>query len=99
MSKVIAYTNDAMGVSIITPILDSGLTLEQIAQKDVPLLITYQQGEYDENDKGEYDENDKAEILRIESPRPYLILDASELPERADRDRWVIEGNSVISDR
>lgn len=91
MTKVIAYTNDAMGVSIITPIFDSGLTLEEIAQKDVPLLITYQQGEYDENDE--------AEILRIESPRPYLILDESELPDRADRDRWVIEGNSVISDR
>lgn len=78
--KIIVFTNDANKVSILSPSLNSGLTLEQIATKDIPPLITYQEGEY------------------IESPRPYLILDDSELPDRADRDRWVIEGSSVIID-
>ena len=69
--QVIAFENND-GVSILTPILDSGLTIEQIAEKDIPLL------------NGE--------------PRPYLILDDSELPDRIDRDRWKIQGNSVIID-
>ncbi len=70
--QVIAFTNDEGGVSILTPILDSGLTIEQITEKDIPLL------------NGE--------------PIPYLILDDSELPDRIDRDRWTIQGNSVIID-
>ena len=69
--QVIAFENND-GVSILTPILDSGLTIEEIAEKDIPLL------------NGE--------------PRPYLILDDSELPDRIDRDRWKIQGNSVIID-
>jgi hypothetical protein len=36
--KIIAFTNDEGGVSILTPILDSGLTIEEIAEKDIPLL-------------------------------------------------------------
>ena len=78
--QVIVFTNDADKVSIMCVAPDSDLTLEQIATRDIPPLITYQEGEY------------------IESPRPYLILDDSELPDRADRDRWVIEGSSVIID-
>jgi len=70
--QVIAFTNDEGGVSILTPILDSGLTIEEIAEKDIPLL------------NGE--------------PIPYLILDDSELPDRIDRNRWKIQGNSVIID-
>jgi hypothetical protein len=70
--QVIAFTNDEGGVSILTPILDSGLTIEEIGGKDIPLL------------NGE--------------PRPYLILGASELPDRIHRDRWKIQGNSVIID-
>jgi hypothetical protein len=70
--QVIVFKNNSNGVSILTPILDSGLTIEEIAEKDIPLL------------NGE--------------PRPYLILDDSELPDRIDRDRWKIQGNSVIID-
>lgn len=33
---IIAYSNDAGGVSIIYPSPDSGLTFEEIAEKDVP---------------------------------------------------------------
>jgi hypothetical protein len=70
--QVIIFENDSAGVSILTPILDSGLTIEEIAEKDIPLLNG--------------------------GPRPYLILDDSELPDRIDRDRWKIQGNSVIID-
>jgi hypothetical protein len=70
--KVIVFENDNGGVSVMTPILDSGLTIEEIGGKDIPLL------------NGE--------------PAPYLILDDSELPDRIDRDRWKIQGNSVIID-
>lgn len=38
MNQVIAFTNDEGGVSIVTPIFDSGLTIEEIADKDIPLL-------------------------------------------------------------
>ncbi len=36
MKKVIIYPKNDGGVVVITPILDSGLTLEEIAAKDVP---------------------------------------------------------------
>lgn len=36
MEKRIIYQNDAGGVSVIVPWLGSGLTVEQIAAKDVP---------------------------------------------------------------
>lgn len=36
MTKRIIYQNDAGGVSIIIPAPNSGLTVEQVAAKDVP---------------------------------------------------------------
>lgn len=66
--QIIAFTNDANKVSILSPSPNSGLTLEQIAQKDIP------------------------------QNSPYIILDESELPDQRDRDRWKIQGNSVIID-
>jgi hypothetical protein len=41
MEKRIIYQNDNGGVSIITPNLDCGLTLKQIAEKDVPYKKRY----------------------------------------------------------
>lgn len=38
--KVIVFTNDSNIVSVITPALDCGLSLEEIAEKDVPPLVT-----------------------------------------------------------
>jgi hypothetical protein len=70
--QVIVYLDDSGSVTVLTPNLKSGLSIEEIAEKDIPLL------------NGE--------------PRPYLILDDSELPDRIDRDRWKIQGNSVIID-
>ena len=40
MSKCILYRNDNGGVSVIIP-ADCGLTIEEIAQKDVPAGIPY----------------------------------------------------------
>lgn len=36
MSKVIIYPKDNGGVVVLRPIQDSGLTIEEIATKDVP---------------------------------------------------------------
>lgn len=36
MAQKIIYPNDFGGVAVMTPILESGLTVEQIALKDVP---------------------------------------------------------------
>jgi hypothetical protein len=69
--KVIVFTNDNGGVSIMTPVLDSWLTIEQIGGKDIPLL-------------------------NGDQPRPYLIIDGSELPDRQFRDRWVIQDGKVV---
>lgn len=39
--KVIVYTRPGGGVSIVHPYYNSGLTIEQIAAKDVPAGIDY----------------------------------------------------------
>ena len=41
MDKRIIYKNTDGSVSIIVPITDSGLTVEQIAKKDVPTGFKY----------------------------------------------------------
>jgi hypothetical protein len=66
--KVIVYLDDLGLVCVVSSAPNSGLTLEQIALKDIP------------------------------DSRPYIILEDTELPDRADRDRWKIQGNSVIID-
>lgn len=41
MNKRIIYPNDDGGVSIIIPAVECGLTIEQIATKDVPIGKPY----------------------------------------------------------
>lgn len=41
MNKLIIYQTDDGGVAIIIPAPESGLTLEQIAKKDVPQGVPY----------------------------------------------------------
>lgn len=36
MSQIIIYRTDEGGIALITPILDCGLSIEEIAAKDVP---------------------------------------------------------------
>jgi hypothetical protein len=71
--QLIAYTNDLGDVSLVIAAPECGLSLEEIAAKDIPLLNA--------------------------EPRPYLILDDFELPDRALRDRWqLVNGVVVIGD-
>lgn len=41
MNKRIIYKNDSGGVSVIIPAPDSGLTIDEIAAKDVPTGLPY----------------------------------------------------------
>lgn len=41
MGQYIIYQNDRAGISVITPAPECGLTIEQIAQKDVPAGTTW----------------------------------------------------------
>lgn len=81
MQKLIVFTNDNNGVSIITPVADCGLTTEEIAEKDTPVVVL---------------ERDGQGIPIKTEPRLYLIIDESELPDRELRDRWAIQGGRVI---
>jgi hypothetical protein len=87
--QVIVFENDDLGVSIIVPALDSGLTIEEIAEKDVPPVAVYEDGGFDD---------DEVIALRQEYARPYWIIDDSELPDRAERDRWIIVNAQVLID-
>jgi len=41
MTKQIIYPNENGAISLITPVIDCGLTVEQIARKDVPANTPY----------------------------------------------------------
>jgi hypothetical protein len=41
MNKRIIYSNGSGGISVLIPAENSGLTIEQIAQKDVPAGVPY----------------------------------------------------------
>jgi hypothetical protein len=41
MNKRIIYENKSGGVSVLTPVLSSDLTIEELARKDVPAGIPY----------------------------------------------------------
>lgn len=41
MSKVIIYQSDNGGVTLVIPVVDCGLTVEEIARKDVPPATRY----------------------------------------------------------
>ena len=42
MDKRIIYPTDDVGVAVIVPAPNCGLTIEQIAEKDVPTGVAYQ---------------------------------------------------------
>jgi hypothetical protein len=79
--KVIVFTNDADKISIISPSSNCGLAIEEIAEKDTPVIVL---------------ERDEQGILIKTEPRQYLIIDDSELPDRELRDRWAIHDGKVI---
>lgn len=71
-------------VCILSPILESGLSIEEIADKDVPPIVEW---------IGEGDD-----AVKVEMPRPYWIVDDSELPDRALRYQWAIVDGKVVID-
>jgi hypothetical protein len=41
MNKRIIYENKSGGISVLTPVLSSGLSIEDLARKDVPAGVPY----------------------------------------------------------
>ncbi len=85
--KVIVFEEDGF-VCVTTPAPDCGMTIEEVAQKDVPSLIVFEDSAIDEQGY--------VVALRQERSRPYLIIDDSQLPDRQFRDRWTIQDGKVI---
>lgn len=79
--QVIVYQNDSFGISVISSAPNCGLMIEQIAEKDIPVIVL---------------ERDEQGVSTKTEPRQYLIIDDSELPDRELRDRWAIEDGKVI---
>jgi hypothetical protein len=73
MNSRIIYPTDDGGVAVIVPAAECGLTIEEIAAKDVPpMLIEIVNGEG---------------VGTV--PRPYKIVDVSEVPsDRTFRAAW-----------
>lgn len=91
-SKRIVFQNEEGGVSVLIPPRDEDceLTLEQIAAKDVPPLITFiPNGTYRiDEETGEELPNGET----IASTRPYKIVDASDIPaDRSQRMAWAVD--------
>ena len=87
MQKRIIYSSDNGGVAIIVPALECGLTIEEIAAKDIPPIVRYEgTGVFEKDeDTGEMHETQR----KIQEPRPYKIVDVADIPtDRTFRDAW-----------
>lgn len=88
--QAIVYPNNEGGIAIILPAPNCGLTLEEIARKDVPpikRLVPSGIMKIDPETGEEYEaEHEVAE------PRPYRIIDAADIPaDRTFRDAWTAD--------
>ena len=73
MNQRIIYPTDDGGVAVIIPAPDCGLTIEEIAAKDVPPIVVH-------GPEGS---------VASSTPRPYKIVDVSDIPEdRTFRNAW-----------
>jgi hypothetical protein len=73
MNQRIIYPTDDGSVAVIIPAPDCGLTVEEIAAKDVPPIVVY----------------GPEQTIVSSSPRPFKIVDASDIPEdRTFRAAW-----------
>lgn len=93
MTKVIIYKNDNGGVSVIHPTQEAidAYGIEAIAKKDVPSpkkIYDVPTGvfETDQETLESYEVMD----FRVKE-YPYKIIDASELPDRSQRDQWDVD--------
>lgn len=73
MNQRIIYPTDEGGVAVIIPAPDCGLTIEEIAAKDVPPVVVL-------GPDGS---------VTSSTPRPYKIVEASDIPsDRTFRGAW-----------
>lgn len=87
MNQRIIYPNDDGGVSIIVPAPECGLTIEELAAKDIPPIVRYEgTGVFEKDeDTGEMYETQR----EIQEPRPYKIVDVANIPsDRTFRNAW-----------
>ena len=72
MNRII-YKTDEGGVAVIVPAPECGLSIEEIAAKDVPPIVV-------RGPEGS---------VASSTPRPFKIVDVSDIPEdRTFRDAW-----------
>ena len=83
MNKRIIYKNETGGVSVIIPFLGSGLTIEQIAAKDVPAGAPYKIV-------------DASEIPTDRSQRALWDVDDADLTDGVGADYGAGSANAVI---
>ena len=80
MNQRIIYPTDDGGVAVIIPAPECGLSLEQIAAKDVPPIVVY----------------GPEQTVVSSSPRPYKIVDAADIPaDRTFRNAWTADFTEV----
>ena len=73
MNQRIIYPTDDGGVSVIIPAAECGLTIEEIAAKDVPPIIV----------------RGPDGSVASSTPRPYKIVDVADIPsDRTFRAAW-----------
>ena len=73
MNSRIIYPNDDGGVSVIVPAAECGLTIEQIAAKDVPPIVV----------------RGPANSIVSSTSRPFKIVDVADIPsDRTFRGAW-----------
>ena len=73
MNQRIIYPTDEGGVAIIVPAPNCGLTIEEIAAKDVPPVVVF----------------GPENSVISSTARPYKIVDVADIPtDRTFRDAW-----------
>ena len=73
MNQRIIFPNDEGGVAVIIPAAECGLTIEEIAAKDVPPIVVH-------GPEGS---------VASSTPRPYKIVDVADIPsDRTFRAAW-----------
>jgi hypothetical protein len=80
MNQRIVYPTDDGGVAVIIPAPECGLSLQEIAAKDVPPIVVY----------------GPEQTVVSSSPRPWKIVDAADIPaDRTFRDAWTADFTEV----
>ena len=82
MNQRIIYPNDDGGMSVIVPAAECGLTIEQIAAKDVPPIVV----------------RGPENSIVSSTSRPFKIIEASDIPaDRTFRAAWTADFSEVTA--